>query len=79
MYELQKSINFNYYEKENQIAEYFFNRILQKYTDEFDVVHYWSTYCYQSIGDFQQINPKTKFLADVYAAHPDYVCEILEP
>ena len=79
LYELQKSVDFDYYEKETQIAEYFFNRILQKYNDEFDVVHYWSIYCYQSIRDFQQINPKTKFLADVYAAHPDYVREILEP
>ena len=28
MYELQKSVNFNYYEEENQIAEYFFNQNL---------------------------------------------------
>ena len=79
MYELQKSVNFNYYEKENQIAEYFFNQNLQKYDYEIDIIHYWSIYCHQSIRDFQQINPRTKFIADVYAAHPDYVCEILEP
>ena len=79
MYELQKSVNFNYYEKENQIAEYFFNQNLQKYDHKIDIIHYWSIYCHQSIRDFQQINPRTKFIADVYAAHPDYVCEILEP
>lgn len=79
MYELQKSVNFNYYEKENQIAEYFFNQNLQKYDHKIDIIHYWSIYCHQSIRDFQQINPQTKFIADVYAAHPDYVCEILEP
>lgn len=79
MYELQKNVNFDYYEKENQVSEYFFNRILQKYSDEFDVVHYWSIYCHQAIRDFKKRNPKTKFLAEVYAAHPDYVREILEP
>ena len=79
MYELQKSVNFNYYEKENQIAEYFFNQNLQKYDHKIDIIHYWSIYCHQSIRDFQQINSRTKFIADVYAAHPDYVCEILEP
>ena len=79
LYELQKSINFDYYGKENQVSEYFFERILRKYDNEFDVVHYWSIYCHQSIENFKRRNPQTKFIADVYAAHPDYVREILEP
>ena len=79
LYELQKNIKFDYYEKENQISEYFFRRILQKYGHEFDVVHYWSIYCHKSIRDFKKRNPQTKFLAEVYAAHPDYVREILSP
>ncbi len=79
LFELQKNINFDYYEKENQISEYFFNQTLQKYNDEVDIVHYWSIYCHQSIQNFKERNPQTKFLAEVYAAHPDYVREILEP
>ncbi|MEY4539527.1 MAG: hypothetical protein RLZZ306_1284 [Bacteroidota bacterium] len=79
LYELQKSIKFDYYERENQISEYFFSKILQKYDNKIDIIHYWSIYCHKSIRGFQQQNPRTKFLADVYAAHPDYVREILEP
>lgn len=79
LYELQKSLNFDYYEKENQVSEYFFNQILKKYDHKIDIIHYWSIYCHQSIRDFQRQNPQTKFIADVYSAHPDYVREIIEP
>ena len=79
IYELQKSVNFDYYEKENQIAEYFFNQILKKCDHKIDIIHYWSIYCHQSVKDFQKQNPQTKLIADVYAAHPDYVREIIEP
>ena len=76
---LNKQIAFDYYRIENQISEYFFKQILQKYSDEVNIIHYWPIYCYQSIKEFQQQYPRTKFLADVYAAHPTYVQEILEP
>ena len=79
LYELQKNLKFDYYEKENKVSEYFFNQTLQKYNDAFDIVHYWPIYCHQSIRNFKELNPQTKFLAEVYAAHPDYVREILEP
>ena len=79
LYELQKGLKFDYYEKENQIAEYFFNQILKKYDGKINIIHYWSIYCHQSVRDFQRLNPQTKLLADVYAAHPDYVREIIEP
>lgn len=76
---LNKKITFDYYGTENKISEYFFEQILQKYHGEFDVVHYWPIYCHRAISNFQPLNPQTKFLAEVYAAHPDYVREILEP
>jgi glycosyltransferase involved in cell wall biosynthesis len=76
---LNKQIPFDYYERENQISEYFFNQILQKYSNEVNIIHYWPIYCHKSVKEFQWENPKTKLLADVYAAHPDYVREILEP
>jgi glycosyltransferase involved in cell wall biosynthesis len=79
LYELQKRIDFDYYGIENQMSEYFFKKILQKYNDEVNIIHYWSIYCHQSIRTFHRQNPQTKLLADVYAAHPDYVREILEP
>ena len=79
LYECQKNFKFDYYGFENQISEYFFNQILQKYDSEVSIIHYWSIYCHQSIRDFQQRNSQIKLLADVYAAHPDYVREILEP
>jgi glycosyltransferase involved in cell wall biosynthesis len=76
---LNKHIAFDYYGKENQISEYFFHKILQNYSNEVNIIHYWPTYCYHSIKNFKQQNPQTKLLADVYAAHPHYVHEILEP
>ena len=76
---LNKHVEFDYYRIENQISEYFFKQILKKYCEEVNIVHYWPIYCYQSIKNFQQKNPQTKFIADVYAAHPAYVQEILEP
>ena len=79
LYILQKNVNFEYYRTENQISTYFFNQILQKYDSNIDVIHYWPMYCHQSINNFKKRNPNTKLLADVYAAHPDYVREILEP
>jgi glycosyltransferase involved in cell wall biosynthesis len=79
LYELQKQINFDYYKTEKQFSEYFYDKILQKYDNEVNIIHYWSIYCHKSVKEFQRNNPKTKLLADVYAAHPDYVREILEP
>jgi glycosyltransferase involved in cell wall biosynthesis len=80
LYFLHQHFFFDYYNLENQISEYFYNKILQKYThSEIDIVHYWSIYCHKSIREFQKRNPQTKFLADVYAAHPDHVCNILAP
>jgi glycosyltransferase involved in cell wall biosynthesis len=79
LYELQKQINFDYYKTEKQFSEYFYHKILQKYANEVNIIHYWSIYCHKSVKEFQRNNPKTKLLADVYAAHPDYVREILEP
>lgn len=76
---MNKQITFDYYGTENQISEYFFKQILQKYQEEFDVVHYWPIYCHRAVNNFQQLNPRTKLLAEVYAAHPDYVREILAP
>lgn len=76
---LNKRTTFDYYGKENQISEYFFNKILQKYSKEVNIIHYWPTYCYHSIRNFKQQNPQTNLLADVYAAHPYYVREILQP
>ena len=79
LYIAQKQINFDYYKTEKQISEYFYDRILQKCDSEVNIIHYWPIYCNQSVKEFQRNNPKTKLLADVYAAHPDYVREILEP
>lgn len=76
---LNKQITFDYYGTENKISEHFFKQILEKYQEEFDVVHYWPIYCHQAVSNFQQLNPRTKLLVEVYAAHPDYVREILEP
>lgn len=76
---LNKQIHFDYYGTENQISEYFFKKVLKKYQEDFDVVHYWPIYCHRAVNDFQQLNPRTKLLAEVYAAHPDYVREILAP
>lgn len=80
LYFLHQHYFFDYYNLENQVSEYFYQKILQKYShSELDIVHYWAAYCHQSIREFKQENPQTKFLADVYAAHPDYVRSILEP
>jgi glycosyltransferase involved in cell wall biosynthesis len=76
---LNKQITFDYYGRETQISEFFFEQILRKYQEEFDLVHYWPMYCHRAISDFQPLNPRTKLLAEVYAAHPDYVREILAP
>ena len=77
LYFLSKHITFDYYKIESQFSAYFFQQILQKYDNEVNLVHYWSIYYHQSVRNFQRNNPKTKFLADVYAAHPDYVRETL--
>ena len=77
LYLLSKHITFDYYKIESQFSAYFFQQILQKYNNEVNIVHYWSIYYHQSIRNFQRNNLKTKFLADVYAAHPDYVRETL--
>jgi glycosyltransferase involved in cell wall biosynthesis len=80
LYFLHQHFFFDYYNLENQVSEYFYRKILQKYThSEIDIIHYWSVYCYQSVREFQRINPQTKCLADVYAAHPDRVRNILAP
>jgi glycosyltransferase involved in cell wall biosynthesis len=80
LYFLHQHFFFDYYNLENQVSEYFYSKILQKYThSEIDIVHYWSVYCHKSIREFQRINPHTKCLADVYAAHPDYMHNILAP
>ncbi|MES2516949.1 MAG: glycosyltransferase [Bacteroidota bacterium] len=79
LFYLNKQITFNYYERENQIAEYFYRKTLQKYTQNVDIIHYWPVYCHHSVQDFQRKNSRTKLLADVYAAHPDHVRGILEP
>jgi glycosyltransferase involved in cell wall biosynthesis len=80
LYLLHQHFFFDYYNLENQVSEYFYRKILQKYSDsDIDIIHYWSVYCHQSIREFQSINPQTKCLADVYAAHPDYMRNILVP
>jgi glycosyltransferase involved in cell wall biosynthesis len=80
LYFLHQHFFFDYYNLENQVSEYFYRKILQKYThSDFDIIHYWSVYCHQSVRAFQRINPQTKLLADVYAAHPDYMHNILAP
>ncbi|MEA5459581.1 glycosyltransferase [Arcicella sp. LKC2W] len=76
---LQKRFPFDYYKIENQISEYFYRNILEKQTDKVDIIHYWPVYCYRAIESFKTSNPQTKLLADVYATHPDYACELLEP
>lgn len=78
LYFLSKRITFDYYKTESQFSTYLLKPILQKYTDEVDIIHYWPIYYHQSIRNFKQNNTKVKFLADVYAAHPDYVREVLE-
>jgi glycosyltransferase involved in cell wall biosynthesis len=78
LYLLSDKITFDYYKTETQIAEYFYAKILQK-TQPVDIIHYWSFYCQQSVSRFHQQNPNTKLLADVYAAHPSYVQELLAP
>jgi glycosyltransferase involved in cell wall biosynthesis len=78
LYFLHQHFFFDYYNLENQVSEYFYRKILQKYThSEIDIVHYWSVYCHQSVREFQRISPQTKCLADVYASHPDHVRNIL--
>jgi glycosyltransferase involved in cell wall biosynthesis len=80
LYFLHQHFFFDYYNLENQVSEYFYRKILQKYThSDIDIIHYWSVYCHQSVRAFQRINPQTKLLADVYAAHPDYMRNILAP
>jgi glycosyltransferase involved in cell wall biosynthesis len=80
LYFLHQHFFFDYYNLENQVSEYFYRKALQKYThSEIDIVHYWSVYCHQAIREFQSINPQITFLADVYAAHPDHVHNILAP
>jgi glycosyltransferase involved in cell wall biosynthesis len=80
LYFLHQHFFFDYYNLENQVSEYFYRKILQKYThSEIDIIHYWSVYCHQAVREFQSINPRITFLADVYAAHPDHVRNILAP
>jgi glycosyltransferase involved in cell wall biosynthesis len=80
LYFLNQRTIFDYYNLENQVSEYFYRKIIQKYNQsEVDIVHYWAIYCHQSIREFKKGNPQTKFLADVYAAHPDYVQSVLAP
>lgn len=78
LYFLSKHITFDYYKTESQFSTYLLQNILQKYADEVNIVHYWPIYYHHAVRNFQQNNPKTKFIADVYAAHPDYVRKILE-
>lgn len=78
LYYLSKRIIFDYYKTESQFSTYLLQDILQKYTEKVNIVHYWPIYYHQSVRNFQRNNPKTKFLAEVYAAHPDHAREILE-
>ncbi|PWK28977.1 glycosyltransferase involved in cell wall biosynthesis [Arcicella aurantiaca] len=79
LYFLQKHFSFDYYKTENQISEYYFNRFIQKSIDDLDVLHYWPVYCYKAVETFKKLNPQVKLLADVYAAHPTYTQQLLEP
>jgi len=76
---LQKHFPFDYYKTENQISEYFYRQIIQKSVKDLDLIHYWPIYSYKAIQAFKKTNPQTKLLADVYAVHPVYAQEILEP
>ena len=78
LYFLSKHITFDYHKTESQFSAYLLQNILQKYANEVNIVHYWPIYYHQIAKNFQRNNPKTKFIADVYAAHPDHVRQILE-
>lgn len=76
---INKKISFDYYNVENAVAEIFIKPIISNFKDKVDIIHYWPAYCYQSIQKVKNKGCNSKFLADVYAAHPDYVIKILEP
>lgn len=76
---LQKHLPFDYYKTENKISDHFFQQILRNQSPDLDIIHYWAVYCYKAIQDFKKSNPQVKYLADVYAVHPDYARELLEP
>lgn len=78
LYFLSKQIVFDYYKTESQFSTYFFKNMIQKFTDEVNIVHYWPIYYHQFVRNFQHNNPKIKFIADVYAAHPDHARANLE-
>ena len=78
LYFLSKQITFDYYKTESKFSTCFFKNMLQKYTGEVNIVHYWPIYYHQSVRNFQRNNTKIKFIADVYATHPDHARTNLE-